>query len=185
MRRPSGRTWIFAHLGPHLQFPYFTKTMVSWGCGRRPRPWYDIAHLCEVFADGLRGSAEVVAKRTSIARLACALTKELARNVRRIYQQCQPEYGTATVIFWRSCATYSAGFGVHRSGEWASWDSSGLRWRRSDCRSGRDREIRAWYGGSTKCEVVLKAVRQRQGANRGSNVARGKKKQKMRNGKRG
>lgn len=40
--------------------------------------------LCEVFADGLGGGTEVMAKGTGIAGLASALTEELAGNVRGI-----------------------------------------------------------------------------------------------------
>lgn len=79
---------MFAHLGPNLQFPCIAKTMVSRDReGRREAQkgrGYDIAHLCKVFADSLGGGTEVMAKRTGIARLAGALTKELAWNMRGI-----------------------------------------------------------------------------------------------------
>ena len=102
-----------------------------------------MAHLGKVFADILGGGTEVVAKGTSIASLASALTEELARNVRRVYHDLsQPGTRDGDGEFWGSCATYSAGFGVHRSGGWAPKGSSGLRWQRRGCRYGRD-EIRA------------------------------------------
>jgi len=42
-------------------------------------------HLCKVFADVLSSVAQIMTERTGITSLTSTLTKELARNVGRIY----------------------------------------------------------------------------------------------------
>lgn len=45
------------------------------------------AHLCEIFANRLRGGAQVMAEGTGIAGLAGSLAEKLARDVRCVYKQ--------------------------------------------------------------------------------------------------
>lgn len=82
-------------------------------------------HLCKVFADVLGGGTKVMAKRTGIAGLAGALAKELARNVGGVCHDELGQFGWDKGIATESdgssrgsCATYSEGFGAHRSGGW-------------------------------------------------------------------
>lgn len=71
-------------------------------------------HLCKVFADILCSVAEIVAEWASIASLTSTLTEELARDVCGIYREsCVSQKNRSR----GSCATYSEGFGAHRSGE--------------------------------------------------------------------
>lgn len=92
-------------------------------------------HLCKVFADVLSSVAQIMTERTGITSLTSTLTKELARNVGRIYNSVVSVgttfgiQGLAGVVCnmqqprskakqqWMN-RTYSGDFGVHRSGEY-------------------------------------------------------------------
>lgn len=88
-------------------------------------------HLCKVFADVLGSGAQIVAEGTGIASLTGALTEELARYVGRVYHEaCVSRGDIGRNDRGGSCATYSEGFGAHRSGERVPWNWTVSRWRR-------------------------------------------------------
>lgn len=101
---------MLAHFGPNLQLPCGAVThrqpVLATGSrredlwagnlapgapgrriatGRRNGPAEDVTYLSKVFADGLRGGADVVAEGAGIACLAGTLPEELAGNMRGIW----------------------------------------------------------------------------------------------------